>query len=104
MKQNLLALPAFLLLVGCGQPETAQESEAVSGGGEQTQLSGKVRLDGSSTVFPISEAVAEEYNSVQPSVRVTVGVSGTGGGFKKFINGETDINDASRPIKGSEME
>ncbi len=104
MKQNLLALPAFLLLVACGQPETAQESEAVSGGGEQTQLSGKVRLDGSSTVFPISEAVAEEYNSVQPRVRVTVGVSGTGGGFKKFINGETDINDASRPIKGSEME
>jgi len=69
-----------------------------------TGFKGAVALDGSSTVFPISEAVAEEYLAVQPRVRVTVGVSGTGGGFKKFLAGETDINDASRPIKPSELE
>lgn len=67
------------------------------------QLRGTVSLDGSSTVFPISEAVAEEFLAVQPRVRVTVGVSGTGGGFKKFFAGEIDINDASRPIKMKEV-
>jgi len=67
------------------------------------KLKGKVRIDGSSTVYPISEAVAEEFNAVQPRVRVTIGVSGTGGGFKKFAIGETDINNASRPIKGKEV-
>lgn len=66
-------------------------------------LSGEVRLDGSSTVFPISEAIAEEFGAVQKSVRVTVGTSGTGGGFKKFCAGEIDINNASRPIKDSEI-
>lgn len=68
------------------------------------QLRGTVSLDGSSTVFPISEAVAEEFLAVQPRVRVTVGVSGTGGGFKKFLAGEIDINDASRPIKMKEVD
>ena len=68
------------------------------------RLRGTVSLDGSSTVYPVSEAVAEEFNAVQPRVRVTVGVSGTGGGFKKFLAGETDINDASLPIKPSEFE
>lgn len=67
------------------------------------QLKGTVSLDGSSTVFPISEAVAEEFLAVQPRVRVTVGVSGTGGGFKKFLAGEIDINDASRSIKAKEI-
>lgn len=67
------------------------------------RLKGTVSIDGSSTVFPISEAVAEEFLAVQPRVRVTVGVSGTGGGFKKFLAGETDINDASRPIKAREL-
>lgn len=67
------------------------------------KLRGTVKIDGSSTVFPISEAVAEEFQKAQPRVRVTIGVSGTGGGFKKFTNGETDINDASRPIKGKEL-
>lgn len=66
-------------------------------------LSGEVRLDGSSTVFPISEAVAEEFGAVQKSVRVTVGTSGTGGGFKKFCAGETDISNASRTIKDNEI-
>jgi phosphate transport system substrate-binding protein len=63
-----------------------------------------VTIDGSSTVFPITEAVAEEFQRAHPDVRVTVGISGTGGGFKKFTAGETDINDASRLIKGSEVE
>lgn len=67
------------------------------------RLRGTVSLDGSSTVFPISEAVAEEFLAEQPRVRVTVGVSGTGGGFKKFLAGEIDVNDASRPIKMSEV-
>ena len=67
------------------------------------KLRGTVSLDGSSTVFPISEATAEEFLAVQPRVRVTVGVSGTGGGFKKFLAGETDINNASRPIKAKEL-
>ena len=69
-------------------------------------LKGTVKVDGSSTVFPITEAVAEEFGKVKEHrrVRVTVGVSGTGGGFKKFLAGETDINDASRPIKQKEID
>ena len=64
-----------------------------------------VRIDGSSTVFPITEAVAEEFQIMKRGkVRVTVGISGTGGGFKKFCRGETDVQDASRPILASEME
>jgi len=70
--------------------------------GEATQLSGKVKIDGSSTVFPVTEAVAEEFGKQHGRVRVTVGVSGTGGGFKKFTAGETDICDASRKIKDQE--
>jgi len=69
-------------------------------------LKGTVKVDGSSTVFPITEAVAEEFGMLKKHrrVRVTVGVSGTGGGFKKFLAGETDINDASRPIKQKEID
>lgn len=77
----------------------SQEEEAV---GQDSELRGAVSLDGSSTVYPISEAIAEEFLSIAPRVRVTVGVSGTGGGFKKFLSGEIDINDASRTIKESE--
>ncbi|MGK7874052.1 MAG: PstS family phosphate ABC transporter substrate-binding protein [Xenococcaceae cyanobacterium] len=91
-----LSLAAFALtLAACG------------GGGNQTQtsgLSGDVLVDGSSTVFPISEAMAEEFMKENSGVRVTVGVSGSGGGFKKFCAGETDISNASRPIKKSEIE
>uniref|UniRef100_A0A831TC70 Phosphate-binding protein n=1 Tax=Thermorudis peleae TaxID=1382356 RepID=A0A831TC70_9BACT len=67
-------------------------------------LSGLITIDGSSTVFPISEAVAEEFQKQYPDVQVTVGISGTGGGFKKFCAKETDISDASRPIKDSELQ
>ena len=64
-----------------------------------------VRIDGSSTVYPITEAVAEEFQiEHRGTYRVTVGISGTGGGFKKFCRGDTDISDASRPIKASERE
>jgi phosphate transport system substrate-binding protein len=63
-----------------------------------------IKIDGSSTVYPITEAVAEEYQKAKKgAVKVTVGISGTGGGFKRFCRGETDISDASRPIKDSEV-
>ena len=66
------------------------------------KLRGSIRIDGSSTVYPLTEAVAETFKKASPNVQVTVGVSGTGGGFKRFAANETDISDASRPIKGSE--
>ena len=97
MKKLLTILIMGLLLACADRNDSLSDSE-------QSGLSGKVRLDGSSTVFPISEAVAEEFGAVEPGVRVTVGVSGTGGGFKKFIAGEIHINDASRSIKESEIE
>jgi phosphate transport system substrate-binding protein len=62
-----------------------------------------IKIDGSSTVYPISEAVAEEFQKTNKNVKVTVAISGTGGGFKKFVRGEIDISDASRPIKAAEM-
>ena len=74
-------------------------------GGDTTKgstLSGEIAIDGSSTVFPILEAVSEEYNLIQPGVKAPVGVSGTGGGFKQFVQGETDLSNASRPIKEEE--
>lgn len=67
-------------------------------------LKGEVKIDGSSTVFPVMEAVAEEFQRDNAQVRVTVGVSGTGGGFKKFAAGELDIANASRPIKDEEIQ
>src|SRR3972149_8444583 len=64
-----------------------------------------IKIDGSSTVYPITEAVAEEFQPVDKGqTRGTVGISGTGGGFKKFCTGETDISDASRPLKPTEVE
>ncbi len=91
-KTTVITLVALLLMIlPLGKKSFAQT------------LKGRVRIDGSSTVFPITEAVAEEFGKKHPRVRVTVGVSGTGGGFKKFIAGETDINDASRPIKSIEV-
>lgn len=67
------------------------------------ELSGEIKIDGSSTVYPITEAMAEEFRREYPDVRITVGVSGTGGGFKKFCRGEIEIADASRPIKEKEI-
>ena len=76
-----------------------------SGGSNENGLSGSISVDGSSTVYPITEAVAEEFGiEHEGAVRVTVGLSGTGGGFKRFCAGETDISNASRPIKDSEAQ
>jgi phosphate transport system substrate-binding protein len=73
-------------------------------GEDQLALAGSVEIDGSSTVFPVAEAVAEEFQIAHAGVRVTVGVSGSGGGFQRFCSGETDISNASRPIRDSEVE
>lgn len=70
----------------------------------QRQLSGVIKIDGSSSVYPLTEAIAEEFQLRYRQVRVAVGISGTGGGFKKFARGETDINAASRPIRDVEEE
>jgi phosphate transport system substrate-binding protein len=77
---------------------------AACGGGEggSGAESSEILIDGSSTVFPISQAVAEEFRVDRPEVQIPVGISGTGGGFKRFVEGEIDIADASRPIKDSE--
>lgn len=75
---------------------------ACGGGGASADLSGAVNVDGSSTVFPITQALAEEFNKEAPSVDVAVGAKGTGGGFERFCNAETDVSDASRPIKDEE--
>lgn len=83
------ALVAPIVLTACG-------------GQTATGLTGEIRIDGSSTVFPITEAVAEEFIGLNPDMQIPVGVSGTGGGFKKFIAGELDITNASRPIKAEE--
>ena len=89
-----------LVLGGCTVKDANRNSSADSAG----KLSGTVTIDGSSTVFPISQAVAEEFQKQHSGVKVVVGTSGTGGGFKKFVLGETDINDASRPIKQKEID
>ncbi|MDU2239904.1 MAG: PstS family phosphate ABC transporter substrate-binding protein [Paenibacillus sp.] len=90
---------------GAGNTETnGQSSAAPSNSAGETKLSGQIEIDGSSTVFPLTEAVAEEFSKEHSDVRVPVGVSGTGGGFKRFIAGETDISNASRPIKDEEAE
>jgi len=89
-KSIFILLLGSVLVLGCG--------------GDRESMGGKVQIDGSSTVYPITEAIAEEYMEEAGRVRVTVGTSGTGGGFQKFIAGEIDITDASRPIKESELE
>src|SRR5918996_689092 len=72
-------------------------------GGGGSDLSGQIRIDGSSTVAPLSETAADLFQQENPDVRVTVGTSGTSGGFEKFCAGETDISDASRPIEEDEV-
>ncbi len=110
---NKLRLPLFLivvlslLLASCTPSSTqvAGEKQATQPAPKATtaKLEGTILVDGSSTVAPITMAVAEEFRKLYPNVRVPVGISGTGGGFSKFCNGETDISDASRPIKESEV-
>jgi phosphate transport system substrate-binding protein len=95
-----LALGLFAVAVaGCGREGTEEANGAVATG---ERLSGRIEVDGSSTVGPLVTVAAEEFRSAQPEVRVPVGISGTGGGFERFCEGETDISNASRPIKEDE--
>lgn len=106
---SLAALLAGVAACG-GASDTATttdeggETTAEAGGEGGSDISGDIQVDGSSTVFPISEAMAEEFMAANPDTRVTVGVSGSGGGFEKFCNGETDISNASRPIAQDEID
>jgi phosphate transport system substrate-binding protein len=111
--RTLAALVALLALlaVGCGRErpsdaaptETLSEEEATEGF-EEEALAGRVKADGSSTVAPLVSLAAERFRKQEPGVKVTVGVSGTGGGFERFCAGETDLSNASRPIKDEEKD
>src|SRR5690606_21016045 len=105
-KKGSILLSCLLLgmvfLTACG-PEHLENHDINYDGAEVGSLEGEIIVDGSSTVFPIMEAVTEEYAMFQPHVRISVGVSGTGGGFERFVNGETDMNNASRAIEDNEI-
>lgn len=92
----LIGILSVGILAGCGQNKE-------QGANEGQGLAGTIAIDGSSTVAPVTEAIAEEFQKANQDVKVTVGVSGTGGGFEKWLAKETDINDASRPIKDTEI-
>ena len=99
MKKGILLLVAStIMLMSCGGGASTNSSESAA------KLSGEVVVDGSSTVAPVTQAVAEEFAKENSEVNVSVGISGTGGGFKKFVKCEIDISDASRPIKPEEAE
>ena len=99
MKKGILLLVAStIMLMSCGGGASTNSSESAA------KLSGEVVVDGSSTVAPVTQAVAEDFAKENSEVNVSVGISGTGGGFKKFVKGEIDISDASRPIKPEEAE
>jgi phosphate transport system substrate-binding protein len=108
---TLVCLLLLLLLPACGrerpsaQPPAATtgEDEDPLGGFPEEELTGRIQVDGSSTVGPLMTLAAERFRREEPRVRVTVGVSGTGGGFERFCRGETDISNASRPIKDEEQ-
>jgi phosphate transport system substrate-binding protein len=90
-------------VVALGVAACGGDDDDDDGGGDTPSgLSGSIRIDGSSTVAPLTEAIAEEFNADNPGVNVTVGTSGTGGGFEKFCAGETQISDASREIEPDE--
>jgi phosphate transport system substrate-binding protein len=104
-----IAVPACLAAltlagVGCGRDDASDSAgaPAAAAGNTSAALAGAVSIDGSSTVAPLATAAAERFQSENPGVQVTVGTSGTGGGFERFCNGETDISNASRPIKEDE--
>lgn len=97
----VIAFAMTMVLASCGQPNNM----GGNAGNRPADGVATVAIDGSSTVFPLTEAVAEEFQKEkQGKVRVTVGISGTGGGFKKFVRGEIDVTNASRPILKEEME
>jgi phosphate transport system substrate-binding protein len=101
-KRTVLGIAASLTLAAgvaaCGGDENGGTATAAEGGA----VSGEIAIDGSSTVFPFVQAAAELFNEENPDVKITVGESGTGGGFEKFCAGSTDISNASRPIKDDE--
>jgi phosphate transport system substrate-binding protein len=102
----LLALALLAVLAGCGggrgdDDEAGGETTTEASGGG-SDLSGRIEADGSSTVGPFTTAAAERFQGENSGVQVTVGVSGTGGGFERFCRGETDLSNASRPIKDEE--
>ena len=103
--RKLLTLAACGVLAlgaaACGDDDNS-DSGSGGGGGGGGNLSGTIKIDGSSTVAPFAQAAQEAFQAENPDVKITVGTSGTGGGFEKFCNGETDISDASRPIKEDE--
>jgi phosphate transport system substrate-binding protein len=102
MKKIIISIAACGALAlgaaACGDDDDGGSASANSGG----DLSGTIKVDGSSTVAPFTQAAAEGFEGENPGVKITVGTSGTGGGFEKFCAGETDISDASRPIKDDE--
>jgi phosphate transport system substrate-binding protein len=100
----VLAMVASLAfaVAACGGDDDSPGESTTDGGAASGDLSGTIRVDGSSTVFPFAEAAGELFNEENPNVKITVGESGTGGGFEKFCAGETDISNASRPIKEDE--
>jgi phosphate transport system substrate-binding protein len=95
------AMAVAALAAGCGRSDSGTAAASPSATGAQN-LSGRIEADGSSTVGPFVTAGAEAFQQQNPGVQVTVGISGTGGGFERFCGGETDISDASRPIKDDE--
>jgi phosphate transport system substrate-binding protein len=104
MKKSIISIAACGALalgaVACGNDD--DDNGGSGGGGGGGDLSGNIRIDGSSTVAPFAQAAQEEFQGQNPGVRITIGTSGTGGGFEKFCAGETDISNASRPIKDDE--
>ncbi len=96
------ALSGALLLAACGGSSDSGSTTADPTNTGGSDLTGSVRIDGSSTVFPLTATAAEDFMAANPGVQVTVASSGTGGGFEKFCRGETDANDASRPVKDDE--
>jgi phosphate transport system substrate-binding protein len=98
----LLVVLASAAVLAVGVTACGSDDESTAGSG--SDLSGSIRIDGSSTVAPLTEAVAEEFEAENSGVKVTVGTSGTGGGFEKFCAGETSISDASRAIESDEVE
>ena len=105
MRSSRRAFTGLIAVLAAASLTAAACSSSGSGSdGSSSDLSGSIRIDGSSTVAPLSEAAAELFMEQNPGVQVSVATSGTGGGFEKFCNGETDISDASRPIKQSEID
>jgi phosphate transport system substrate-binding protein len=102
MRKLLVPAVCALLVLGVAACGNDDNDDGTGGGGSGGDVSGTIRIDGSSTVAPFAQAAQEAFQGENPDVKITVGTSGTGGGFEKFCAGETDISDASRPIEEDE--